>query len=90
MAALSLRLPESLHHAARELAQQDGVSINQLVMTALSEKIAALKTENYLRQRAQEANENDWQEILSLVPSGEPEAHDRLPETTAPKGKIHE
>jgi hypothetical protein len=78
MAALSLRLPESLHQAARDVAQQDGVSINQLVMTALAEKIAALKTAEYLHQRAQGADENDWDVILSQVPDVEPEAFDRL------------
>ena len=35
MSVLSLRLPESLHQAARELAKEDSVSINQLV-TSLS------------------------------------------------------
>ena len=80
MAALSLRLPESLHQAAREVASQDGVSINQLVMTALAEKIAALKTADYLAQRAQGADENDWDTILSQVPDVEPEAFDRLPQ----------
>lgn len=80
MAALSLRLPESLHQAAREVASQDGVSINQLVMTALAEKIAALKTADYLAQRAQGADEGDWDTILSQVPDVEPEAFDRWPQ----------
>jgi hypothetical protein len=78
MAALSLRLSESLHQAAREVAQQDGVSINQLVITALAEKIAALKTADYLQERAQGANEADWDEILAQVPDVEPETFDRL------------
>ena len=79
MAALSLRLPTSLHHAAREVAQQDGVSLNQLVMTALAEKVAALKTVDYLQARAQGADEGDWEAILSAVPDVEPAALDRLP-----------
>ena len=79
MTALSLRLPASLHQAAREVAQQDGVSLNQLVMTALAEKVAALKTVDYLQARAQGADEGDWDAILSLVPDVEPEAFDRLP-----------
>lgn len=77
MAALSLRLPESLHHAAREMAQQDGVSLNQLLMTALAEKIAALKTVEYLRERGQGAEEGDWDEILAGIPDIEPEEFDR-------------
>jgi predicted HicB family RNase H-like nuclease len=39
MSTMSIRLPESLHEKARELAKREGVSINQLVTTALAEKL---------------------------------------------------
>ena len=48
MSALSLRLPNSLHERARDLAEREGISINQLVSTALAEKMSALMTEEYL------------------------------------------
>lgn len=38
MSTLSLRLPESLHRQLRVLAKKEGISINQLVMTALAER----------------------------------------------------
>ena len=82
MSALNLRLSESLHRAAREMAAQDGISINQLITSALGEKIAALKTVEFLRERAQGAEEKDWDDIMALVPDAEPEAFDRLPEAT--------
>ncbi len=52
MSIMSLRLPESLHERAREIAKRDGVSINQLVATALAEKLSALDTLDYLEARA--------------------------------------
>ena len=52
MSTMSLRLPESLHERAREIAKQEGVSINQLVATALAEKLSALDTVQYLEARA--------------------------------------
>lgn len=78
MARISLRLPESLHQAAREVAQRDGISIHQLVVTALGEKIAALRTVEYLQERAQNADAANWDKILARVPDVEVEAHDRL------------
>ena len=42
MSTLSLRLPESLHKFARELAEKENISINQLITLALAEKLAAL------------------------------------------------
>jgi predicted HicB family RNase H-like nuclease len=38
MSALSVRLPASLHRVAREVAAEEGVSINQLITSALGEK----------------------------------------------------
>ena len=38
MSTISLRLPESLHRQARELAEQEGISINQLIATSLAER----------------------------------------------------
>jgi hypothetical protein len=52
MSTMSLRLPESLHEKAREMAEREGISINQLVATALAEKLAALMTVDYLQERA--------------------------------------
>ena len=42
MGALSVRLPESLHDRVRQLADEEGISMNQLVMLAVAEKMARL------------------------------------------------
>lgn len=79
MSALSLRLPNSLHAHARELAQKEGISVNQLIATALAEKMAALLTEEYFERRAKRASRTKFLAALSKVPDVEPELHDRLP-----------
>jgi hypothetical protein len=79
MSTLSLRLPESLHKTARELAAQEGVSINQLVTTALAEKIAALMAEDYLRVRAGRGSRSKFDRVLRKVKDRPPAAGDDLP-----------
>ena len=44
MSTISLPLPESLHRQARELAEQEGISINQLIATSLAEKSQGSRT----------------------------------------------
>ena len=78
MGAISVRLPESLHNQARDLAQKEGISINQLIATALAEKMSALMTEDYLEQRAQRGNRTKFERALKRVPSSEPEPFDKL------------
>lgn len=79
MAVLSLRLPESLHRRVREMAKQEGISMNQFVALALAEKVSALDTVDYLRQRAARADVSNFDRVLDMVPDIEPDAHDRLP-----------
>jgi len=45
MGSLSIRLPESLHDRVRQLADEEGVSMNQFVMLAVAEKMARLDVE---------------------------------------------
>ncbi len=78
MSTMSLRLPDSLHEAARQLAQKDHVSVNQFVATAVAEKISALMTEDYLKERARQGSRKKFESILAKVPDVEPEEYDRL------------
>ena len=87
MSTMSLRLPESLHQRARELAKREGISINQLIATALAEKISALDTIQYLEERAARASREAFLEVLSRVPSGPPVSGDEIPEQLNTPGK---
>ncbi len=78
MSALSLRLPESIHRHIREIAKREGVSINQFISSAISEKVSALLTEDYLRQRAKRGKRGAFRKILSKVPKRRPIKGDEL------------
>lgn len=79
MGALSLRLPESLHRKLGELAEQEGISINQLITSAVAEKMSALMTEEYLATRAKRASRRKFERALAKVPNVPPDEFDRLP-----------
>ena len=78
MTTLSLRLPNSLHQQLRELAEKEGISINQLISTAVAEKVSALLTEDYLEMRASRGDRSAYETVLEKVPEAEPAATDRL------------
>jgi predicted transcriptional regulator len=79
MSALSLRLPNSLHKQLRELARKEGVSINQLVNSAVAEKMAALMTVDYLKERAERGSRQKFEGALAQVPDVEAQEGDQLP-----------
>lgn len=78
MSTISLRLPDSLHSTARALAEQEDISLNQLITLALAEKVSALMTEEYLGERAKRGNRKKFQRALNKVADMEPEEDDRL------------
>jgi predicted DNA-binding protein len=78
MSAISLRLPNSLHRKLGDLARREGVSINQLVNSAVAEKMATLMTAEYLQERAKRGTRKKFAAVLAKVPNIEPEAFDRL------------
>lgn len=78
MSTMSIRLPESLHRKARELAEQEGVSINQLVATALAEKLSALMTLEYLEARGKRGSRRKFDQVLKKVADRAPAPGDEL------------
>lgn len=78
MSTLSLRIPESLHRKIKDLAEVEGISINQFLSSAAAEKMSALMTVSYLKTEAGKGNRSEFEEILDKVPSVEPEDPDRL------------
>lgn len=78
MSTLSVRLPESLHKKIKELADKEGISMNQFITLAVSEKMSALLTVDYLKERAEKANKKKFINMMDQVPDVEPEEYDKL------------
>lgn len=76
MSTLSLRLPESLHIHLKQLAEEEGISINQFVATAVAEKMSALMTEEYLTARAMRGKRSKYEAALAKVPDKGPDEYE--------------
>jgi predicted DNA-binding ribbon-helix-helix protein len=79
MSTLSVRLPNSLHRQLRQLAEREGVSMNQLISSAVGEKLASLLTLDYLQQRADRGKRPAYDKVLRRVRAVAPEERDALP-----------
>lgn len=68
----ALRLQPSLLDEARKVAETEGVALNQFINVAVAEKLSALRTEGYFRERATRANIPEALDILSRAGKGNP------------------
>ena len=78
MSAINIRLPDSLHEAAKELAKKEHISINQLITLAISEKLSALGTQEFLEERAKRADREKFLKVLKSAPNVEPDKRDKF------------
>ncbi len=69
---VALRLQPSLLEEARRVAETEGVAVNQLINVAVAEKLSALRTEDYFRERASRANLDAAPDVLRRAGQGVP------------------
>lgn len=73
----ALRLPVSLKQAAETVARADGTTLNQFIVTAVAEKLAALKTADYFSERSKQGDPAAFDRFMNRE-GGQPPAPDDL------------
>ena len=68
----ALRLQPSLLEELRKAAEVEGVALNQLINVAVAEKVSALRTEEYFRERGRRADRAETLRILERAGQGNP------------------
>lgn len=74
----NITIPESLLKQVRELADKEGVTLEQFISSAMAEKAAAWMTVEYLERRAANGSRERFLQALSKVPDAEPDEQDRI------------
>ena len=67
MSSLTVRIPESLHNGLREISKREGVSINQYIALAVTEKMSVINTMDAISERKKEGKKEDLFDVLSKV-----------------------
>jgi len=75
----ALRLPASLKQGAEQVAREDGTTLNQFIVSAVAEKLSAMKTADYFVDRAKRGDVQGALAFLSRAGGQPPVDEDRLP-----------
>jgi len=78
MSSITVRLPDSVHRKIKEVAKEDGISINQFISSAAGEKLASVLTASYLEKRATKGNKAKYRKVLANVSKRAPLEYDKL------------
>ncbi len=86
MTAYPLRVPDHIMDQARDAAAEDKVSINQLMVSFISEGLGHRRGLKMMRERAERADMGAVMAILEKVPDVPAEPGDELPENETSTG----
>jgi len=79
MSQYLLELPDSLLEQAKKIATQKQISINQLFVNSIAEKLSTLwAPKNLLKERAKRADLNACRVVLAKVPDNPVDELDRI------------
>lgn len=76
MSQVALRLPDSLHTYAKQMAARDDASLNQFIVMAVAEKISAFNTATFFAERGARANRQSFDRVMRKVKLTAPLAGD--------------
>lgn len=68
MSTVTIQMPDGLAQRLAEVARAEGVTLDQFLASAASEKLSAWLTLDYLRQRAAHARREDFIAFLDQSP----------------------
>ena len=69
---VALRLQTSLLEEARRVSETEGVALNQFINVAVAEKLSALRTEEFFRERGRQGNVSRAKQLLKRAGRGRP------------------
>ena len=74
----ALRLLASVKAEAEKVAKEEGTTLNQFINVAVAEKLAALRTERYFRERAERADLTAFDRFLAEAGDEPPREGDEV------------
>jgi hypothetical protein len=74
----ALRLPASLKRELEKVAREDGTSLNQLIVTAVAEKLSALRTAEFFEERRKRADVAAALEVMTRDRGEGPREDDKI------------
>ncbi len=78
MKTIQVRLPDAVHSRAKRLSQEEKVSMNQFIVTSVSNEIVREETSDFFRRAASHFDPAAFAEALATVPDVPPAEGDGI------------
>jgi predicted transcriptional regulator len=78
MKTIQVRLPDSIHGKVRRLANDEHMSLNQFMVTSISNEVIRHETSDFFREASARFSEEAFKNALASVPDVPAQENDRI------------
>ncbi len=78
MKTIQVRLPDHIHGQMKKLSKSEGMSLNQFMVTSISNEMIRQETNDFFRQAAAEFDPKAFAEALAAIPDCPPIENDEI------------
>jgi len=78
MKKIQVRLPENIHEKVKELAHEDGMSMNSFIVASVSNEVIRQETRDFFRNAAASFDNQAFADALSAIPNVPAQRSDKL------------
>ena len=78
MKTIQVRLPDSIHSRVKHLSHESRMSMNQFIVTSVSNEVVREETSDFFREAASHFDCKAFADALAAVPDAPPVEGDRI------------
>ena len=68
MKAIQVRLPDHIHEKLKELAKEEGISLNNFIVSSVSNEVVRQETRDFFKKAAANFDPHEFAKVLGAIP----------------------
>ena len=82
MKTIQVRFPDHIHERLRDLAKDEGISLNSFIVSSVNNEVIRQETRDFFREAASSYDSRAFANALATVADAPIEDTDRIPDST--------
>ena len=81
MKTIQVRFPDHIHERLRDLAKEEGISLNSFIVSSVNNEVIRQETRDFFKEAAANYDPQAFADALSAVADAPVEESDRIPDS---------
>jgi hypothetical protein len=78
MKAIQVRLPDQIHERLKDLAKEQGVSLNNFIVSSISNEVIRQETRDFFKKASANFDPKAFAEVLGAIPDAPVQDSDKI------------